>query len=542
MRHNLPVTQNAYDFPGDQTLISITDVKGRITYCNANFVEVSGFDVAELLGQPHNIVRHPDMPEEAFRDMWETIQAGQPWSALVKNRRKNGDYYWVRANVTPVRDGDKTVGFLSVRTHVDTTEIAQADHLYGAMRREAGGRRRIHALQRGKLVRRTAAGYLGRWLRPGLRGQILLLTVLAAGIPLLALGAGAPWWASAAAGMGGAACVAFLLIRLALGPMRQVVEAANLMAGGDLTRVVQVGGKDEVARLQLALAQLNVSMRTVVSDVREELGNLLQGAEGIAQGSKDMAARTEAQAASLEQTSATMSQIHSTTQQTSQLAQQGAQCAQRSAEAVRRGNEAVQSVVDTMRGIRESSQRIQEIIHVIEGIAFQTNILALNAAVEAARAGNQGRGFAVVAAEVRALAQRTAEASKEVRGLVEESSQRVAEGGTKAADAMARIQEVTQVSGEIDAMLEQINLAAQEQAVGVGQVNGAVSGLDAITQQNSEMVRDLALATNALKQQVSQVNNAIRVFRLSAQDISLADANAVDLRRLYGQEAAGEQE
>lgn len=536
MRNNLPVTHTAYDFPGDQTLISITDIKGRITYCNANFIEVSGFSLPELLGQPHNIVRHPDMPEEAFRDMWETIQTGLPWTALVKNRRKNGDYYWVRANVTPVRDGDSTVGFLSVRTRADHEEISEAESLYRVMRKEASGRRRIHVLQRGQLVRRTLFGYLGRWLHPGLRGQILLLSLLAAGIPLLAWWAGAPFWASVAAGMVGAGVLAALLIRLVLGPLKQVVAVANLMAGGDLTRMVQINGKDEVAQLQLALAQLNVSMRTVVRDVRHEVSNLMDGTQDIAGGNRELAARTESQASSLEETAATMAQIHSTIQQTSHLAKQGAQSSERTAEAVQRGNGAVQSVVSTMDGIRDSSQRVQEIIHVIEGVAFQTNILALNAAVEAARAGDQGRGFAVVAAEVRALAQRTSEAAKEVRSLIEESGQRVTEGSQRAADALLRMQDVTTAVGEVGAVLEQINLAAQEQAVGVGQVNDAVSSLDALTQQNATMVQDLASAAHALNSQVALVHNTIRVFRLSEQDVSLADADAVALRRQLQEE------
>ena len=155
MRTNLPVTQKHYDFPADQTLISVTDLKGRITYCNTNFVNVSGFSREELLGQPHNIVRHPDMPEEAFRDMWHTIlERGQPWTALVKNRRKNGDHYWVRANATPVRSGERIVGFLSVRTKPSADEIATYEQLYARMRAEKAAGRLVHVLDGGVVVRR----------------------------------------------------------------------------------------------------------------------------------------------------------------------------------------------------------------------------------------------------------------------------------------------------------------------------------------------------------------------------------------------------
>ena len=162
MRNNQPVTGKGYSFPADMTLISVTDTKGRITYCNDNFIRVSGFAREELLGQPHNLVRHPDMPEEAFRDLWDTIQAGVPWSALVKNRRKNGDHYWVRANATPVQSNGKIVGYLSVRTAVDASEIQAAEQLYARMQQEASAGRRSLGLHRGEVVHHT---WWGRGLR-----------------------------------------------------------------------------------------------------------------------------------------------------------------------------------------------------------------------------------------------------------------------------------------------------------------------------------------------------------------------------------------
>ena len=181
MRINLPVTQNAYLFPADQTLISITDLKGRITYCNANFIAVSGYSQNELLGQPHNLIRHPDMPAEAYRDMWSTVQAGLPWTALVKNRRKNGDYYWVRANATPMRNGGRIVGYLSVRTHVPDEDIAAAEKLYAVMRREAEDGRLVHVLRRGELITNTLFGRIRRALAIGPRGKLYLATLAAVG-------------------------------------------------------------------------------------------------------------------------------------------------------------------------------------------------------------------------------------------------------------------------------------------------------------------------------------------------------------------------
>ncbi len=166
MRINLPVTASEYAFPAQETLVSVTDTKGRITYCNPAFIAVSGFVQDELLGQPHNLIRHPDMPAEAFRDLWDTIQAGQPWTGLVKNRRKNGDFYWVQANVTPMRDGNRITGFLSVRTLPAREQVQAAEALYTAMRVQADAGRTVHALQRGAVVRRDLRGRLARLAAP----------------------------------------------------------------------------------------------------------------------------------------------------------------------------------------------------------------------------------------------------------------------------------------------------------------------------------------------------------------------------------------
>jgi aerotaxis receptor len=531
MRTNLPITQKNYDFPADQTLISVTDLKGRITYCNTNFVSVSGYTREELMGQPHNLVRHPDMPEEAFRDLWHTIQdEGLPWTALVKNRRKNGDHYWVRANATPMRDGERIVGFLSVRTKPSSEEIAAFEKLYDTMRSEAAAGKRVHVLHRGAVVRKGLLGSIGRLFKPGLRGQLVWLSLLSAGGPLVSAELGMPGWVTALAALVTVSLSAFFAVR-SVGAIKRVINEANLMAGGDLTAPITVNASGEIGQLQLALAQVNVSVRTVVRDIRHEVRNLLGGSSEIAAGNNDLSARTEAQASNLEETAASMEEINGTIQQTAHLAREGANVARDTADVAKRSHSAVLTVADTMKDIAESSRRIGDIIQVIEGVAFQTTILALNAAVEAARAGEQGRGFAVVASEVRALAQRTTSAAKEIRELIEESRDRVDAGNTRAAEARERMDEAMASVQRVTAVLEEISGSASEQSSGVAQVSEAVSQLDSITQQNAAMVEELSAAASSLNGQVEQVDNAIRVFRLTSTDTTLAEVDAVELRK-----------
>ncbi|AVS94301.1 chemotaxis protein [Paracidovorax avenae] len=534
MRVNLPVTAQEYPFPRGETLVSTTDLQGRILYCNPMFVEVSGYERAELLGQPHNMIRHPDMPEEAFRDMWETIAAGWPWSAAVKNRRKDGTYYWVMANVTPLMEDGRPVGYMSVRTEASREQIAGAEALYGRMRAEKQAGRLVHALQRGRVVRRTLSGRIRQALDIGLGGQVAMafaavwLAAFLAGLVDQESGvfSALAWLAVAAVAVGGFAWVR----RAAILPLAAMVGAANRMAAGDLTQSVTVTRTGLTGELQRALAQLNVNLLSIVRDARQESDKMRMSSREIAQGNQELSSRTENQASNLQQTAASMEEITGTVKQTADSARQASELAQQATGVAERTSGAVDEVAATMREIQTSSGRIGEITGLIDSIAFQTNILALNAAVEAARAGEHGRGFAVVAAEVRSLSQRTQSAAKEIRQLIEESAARVGEGHARTDGARRTMQESLELVRRVGVFIGEIHSASNEQLSGISQVNAAVAQLDTITQQNAALVEESAALAIELERQAQTVSESVQVFRLDRGPRAAAP-DAVALRK-----------
>jgi methyl-accepting chemotaxis protein len=290
---------------------------------------------------------------------------------------------------------------------------------------------------------------------------------------------------------------------------------AERVREGDLTQPVLDTARDEFSPLLQALQQMQDSLTHVVGAVRQSADGVATASSEISSGNHDLSRRTEQQASSLQQTAASMEQLGGTVRQNADNASQANQLAQGASRVAQEGGTVVAEVVDTMKGIHESSRRIADIIGTIDGIAFQTNILALNAAVEAARAGEQGRGFAVVAGEVRSLAQRSAEAAREIKGLITASVDQVARGNTLAAraggtmdDVVAAIQRVTDIMGEISA-------ASTEQSSGVNQVGQAVTQMDQATQQNAALVEQSAAAAESLKQQANQLVQAVAVFKLA---------------------------
>ncbi|BDT70930.1 hypothetical protein os4_04380 [Comamonadaceae bacterium OS-4] len=297
-------------------------------------------------------------------------------------------------------------------------------------------------------------------------------------------------------------------------PVQQAMELAGRIADGDLSSRVAIKGTDELGRLLGSLEQMQTKLGHVVSKVREGSESVASASSEIAQGNHDLSARTESQASALEETAASMEELNSAVKQNADNARQANQLATNASTVAVQGGEVVGQVVDTMNGINEASRKIADIISVIDGIAFQTNILALNAAVEAARAGEQGRGFAVVASEVRSLAGRSAEAAKEIKMLINASVERVEQGtalvdkaGTTMTEVVSSIRRVTDIMGEISA-------ASHEQSAGVNQIGEAVTQMDQATQQNAALVEEMAAAASSLKSQATDLVQVVATFRL----------------------------
>ncbi|AMD01817.1 PAS domain-containing methyl-accepting chemotaxis protein [Halomonas chromatireducens] len=672
MRDNQPVTQREYKLSDQHLLITRTDLEGRITYANAAFVEVSGFTHEELIGAHHNLVRHPDMPQEAFADLWQTLKQGETWQGVIKNRRKNGDHYWVQATVTPILEEGKCLGYTSVRVKADPATAEKAAHDYARLRE---GRTRHLAFRQGQLVRRGPLGLIARLNLHTIRAKLVMMTLVPVLLLMLSGAAGLyglqvsgdrvaqlnnngvqdiadlqridqllsqlmidlerpvrnpralrleqihelddevnvviervesswesflegedatqpeiasldgqlevaveegirPTMLALIEGSGFAAYEAFndvlraqveligqsinvlvedklifanalaeeaaqgqalmlkgQVIAVSLGvaflimlglwtmasitrPLRRAVDFTLQVASGNLAVRSPEQRRDEVGILLKALNMMRKSLYTTTHSVQQGIEVVTPASRSIARGNEDLSARTEQQAASLQETASSMEEMTTTVQQNTDNARQASGLALDNAGRVRDTGELMHGVVKTMERITASSNKMTDIINVIDGIAFQTNILALNASVEAARAGEQGRGFAVVAGEVRSLAGRSADAAKEIRQLIDGSSSEIKEGAAQVQKAESAMAEVVSASTRVNDIMGEITAASEEQSSGIGQINQAITEMDQVTQQNAERVQQSARAASDLQYQAEQLAQAIRVFRL----------------------------
>ena len=505
-----------YVVPDSELLMSTTDRTGRITHCNSAFMHVSGFSMDELMGQPHNIVRHPDMPAEAFKDLWATIGHGRAWSGVVKNRRKDGCYYWVRAYVTPIVDNGKPIGYMSVRVKPSEGEVRAASALYQKFKNGTQGNVFLHAGR----IRKT--GLLNQWGKLQRASFTQRLMALLAPIVAVALLFPAMGW-TAAWQLGVQAALLAVFSGLALyrqhirvtQPFEDVAFLARDIAGCKLDGPLpQYQGRHPMAFLLERLKQVHINLRAVVGDARHEIDGFSMMSRNLTQSAVNLAQRTDRQAQDLQETAAAMEELSATVANAQQSTEEVKVHSEQSANLAVQGGKAMEEVSALVQGMHQSSQQMGQIISTIESIAFQTNILALNAAVEAARAGEQGRGFAVVAGEVRALAQHSAQAAGEIRHLIAESNGQMDQSARHMQHAGQTINQAVSSVTQVSELIHSVVTATREQTIGISQVNDALNDLDAVTQDNARLAEESAHSAQDMDTNAGILRRTLEVFRM----------------------------
>lgn len=657
----------AYELAEDDVLISRSDRQGRITYANQTFVDVSGYALDELMGEPHSLFRHPSMPQAVFKNLWATIEAGKTWQGLIKNRRKSGEGYWMHTTIAPLLDGERVVGYTSIRRKATANAIAQAERVYAAMQT---GKARGFKLHYGAIRRTGLRGWVKRFSFSSMQAKLMGMVMAAVLLLVLAGAAGVYGLTSSAErlrtlnqtglegisdlqqidqrvsqaiqalepavrnprradldaletqlatmrgdiehswqrytaqreagsvqegltdhitrfvesaditltairdGNGFAAFEAFndnvqptsesisatvnllveqertaaqalmasaeqqqqlllygqlavlllgiaLMIGLSVAVLKSLIKSLNAarrvtfqIAAGNLANRVTLKRNDELGELLNSLETMRASLSGLITEVGHKVDVVTPASEHIKQQNEELASRTEQQASSLQQTASSMDEMTATVQQNTENAREANQLAMQNATTSRETGERMQALVERMERIAASADKMTDIISVIDGIAFQTNILALNASVEAARAGEQGRGFAVVANEVRNLAGRSADAAGEIRRLIAASSQEISGGAQAVKEAEAAIDQVVTQVMRVSDIMEEISTASDEQSSGIAQINTAVSEMDHVTQQNASKVQSISSAAQDLTREALSLANVIAAFRL----------------------------
>ena len=517
MRNNQPVTSVEHHLKEGAFIVSMTDPQGRITFVNDEFVRMSGFTVEELVGQPHNLVRHPFMPAAAFADLWATAKAGKPWFGIVKNRCKNGDFYWVDANVTPVMDRGQVAGYVSIRSRPSNAQIREAERMYLLL--NAGKSLAEATVQPWMPLRSWSSRSRMRAGFAALLGIVGLVTALDLAT-FLKVGAGVRQIQESNAAVKGLAEIGALadsgVWLLGLGGLAAILAGVAILALLLRAQRLQLGGEPETALevvQQIALGDLRVEIDTPPGDttsllarlrtmqsnlkgmvnrirfdgtrVTETAENFSAATHQIAATSRELARNAEEERISVERMASAMTELSASIQEVASNVKASQRQAVEAVTATEAGDRSGEAAMAAMAQVEDATTKVVHAVRVIQEIARQTNLLSLNAAIEAAKAGSLGKGFAVVAEEVRKLAERSAQSAREIASLIEVSNEAVTQGRTTVQGAVDALGDIRDHIGQVTSMAMEISASAEEQSTASAEVAAQVERSAAKATENA---------------------------------------------------------